>query len=205
MYTVSPAKALLLIAACTLTACKSDDDGSGTSYTDISDQLDQLTDATEDDVALETADIPTVGTASYTGMLALVDTSETGVLVGQANIDVAFASDSVTGTVNDFIYAEDVSDQSQELPSVDGTLTFENGFIDRTATSSDPQILTELTGTLNAPVDMFGIDANTDIDLQSDFEGVFGEESVSGYVSGTIEPASGATVDVGGVILTVEE
>ncbi|PRY75447.1 hypothetical protein CLV80_11234 [Yoonia maritima] len=205
MHIVSPAKAFLLIAVSTLSACEFGDDGSGTSYSDISAEVDRLTEVTENDVVLETADIPTMGTASYLGVLALVDTSNTRALMGQTQIDVAFETDSVTGTVNDFVYAEDVSDQSKELPSVDGTLTFENGFIDRTATSSDPQILTELTGTLNAPVDMFGIDANTDIDLQSDFEGVFGEESVSGYVSGTIEPASGATVDVGGVILTVEE
>lgn len=156
---------------------------------------------------IETDAIPTSGTASYAGILSFSRDAgpDTEGLVGQVDMTVGFTgAGSVDGTVSDFVYGADSSaDPSTILPEVDGVLTFENGSINRMAGPDDAQFGAEFTGTLNAPVEMFGIAAGTDVAVDGGFGGFFYEGAIAGEVGGTMTPDGGAAIEIDGSILAV--
>lgn len=159
----------------------------------------------DNDTFVATADIPPSGESSYSGSILMYDAPKTGLLYGRSRINVKFSSDMVTGSFNDFVYAENISDDSLTLPTVSGSLTLANGTIDRTASSQDAQLVGDLSGTLTPSSEMFNIPAGTKIDVASDFKGGLKEDSMVGFTSGTMLPSSGTSVDVAGVIIAVED
>lgn len=157
---------------------------------------------------IETADIPTTGTVNYVGLMlvGLGAGPGTQALAGQLDMTVGFTGDgSVDGTVSDFVYAEDgEADPSTILPRVDGVLTFENGDIDRTAGPDAAQFGADFSGTLNAPVEMFGIAADTDVAVNGAFGGFFYEGGIAAELGGDITPDGGAAIEIDGGLLAVE-
>ena len=123
--------------------------------------------------ASASADIPTTGTASYSGYMG-VDVGYNEV-IGDLSMSVDFASDSVSGSARNFISASNIA--------YTGDLTLTGGFIDRTADTAlgDPHLLADVDGTLTSD----GIASTVDAQLRGTFQGP-GRDIVSGYVSGTV-------------------
>ena len=194
-----PASLLLILAG--LTGCSSSE--SGMSYSDISSQAQNIAAIIDNDTPIATADIPTSGSSQYSGVILFVDQAETGVLFGQTNIDVSFGTNTVTGQVGDFVYAEQVTDEDADLPTVGGQLTLNDGIIDRTAVSGDAQIVGELNGTLTPSTEMFGISSGTTTSIATSFEAVLLEDSLLGLADGSASGGS-TSVEIAGILVAEE-
>lgn len=145
------------------------------------------------------AAIPDSGSATYDGQLAFgAETAEfDGRLIGQMEMTVGFAGDgSVSGTVDEFVYVNfDGLDVDAILPTVDGTLTFENGSINRVDQDIDDQLFADLNGTLVSSVDAFGIAAGTDLVVDGNILGTFGSNYVTGFTDGSITAEGGTVIE----------
>ncbi|MEM9971528.1 MAG: hypothetical protein AAF762_10575 [Pseudomonadota bacterium] len=119
-------------------------------------------------------DIPTTGTARYEGYLG-IDTGYSNV-IGDLDVEVDFAADTVSGRATDFVSASDID--------YGGSLDITGGFIDRSADTAlgDPHVIADVDGTLSSD----GIMSEVDGQLRTTFYGP-GREVLSGYVSGTVE------------------
>ncbi|KJZ17889.1 hypothetical protein TW80_16785 [Loktanella sp. S4079] len=173
------------------------------SYADISSQAQNIAAIIDNDTPIATADIPTSGSSRYSGVILFVDQAETGVLFGQTNIDVSFGTNTATGQVGDFVYAEQVTDEDADLPTVRGQLTLDDGIIDRTAGSGDAQIVGELNGTLTPSTEMFGINSGTTTSIATSFEAVLLEDSLLGLADGSATGGS-TSVDIAGILVAEE-
>lgn len=158
------------VALCVLVgACSSDDQSFGAFEAGARGTLDQ---ASELGASLS-SEIPDTGSASYFGYAGF----NTGVndVIGEVNMSVDFANDSVSGNATNFVSASDIT--------YSGSLEFTGGFIDRSADTSlgDPHLLADVDGTLESD----GLASVVDGQLRGTFNGP-GREVMSGYLSGTI-------------------
>ena len=148
------------------------------------------------------SDIPTSGTATYNGFIALGTASIGGSQVGRMEMTVGFAgAGTITGQATDFgdsLFepADDeqaLLDGSSIVSDIPGTLTISNGEIDRNATGEFEQITAELKGDLdfsygNGDPDLAAFAGTLGLSLVDDPEegpivvgGVFGEYSGSQF------------------------
>ena len=191
-----------------MSACSSDG-GSNTTVAEAAEQLVTLGDELSSYDDLETSDIPTTGSANYQGAALFTDIDGDDALFGQVDISVSFLGNGdVDGSIDDFVYINDIEDAADNNPdrlghNVNGVLTFTNGEIDRTAATDDVQLWADLSGNLNAPVDMFG--AGTDVAVDTEFGAEFLEGGLVGEAFGTMKPSEGTLVYIGGIILATEQ
>ncbi len=133
------------------------------------------------------ATLPLSGSARYEGVLRLDSETAAGnvLLDGALVLDVAFASDSLSGSAGDFI--------SQGEVPYGGTLTIANGVIDRLAdTSAGYTFLADLTGALTGE----GETLNYAITLNGDFLGLQAG-AVVGVLQGQVVHAAGSGLVLG--------
>lgn len=212
-YILSPALpllAILTLAACGGGSSGGDGDGSspeGTTLRDVIAQDQMLEDALDVATFTDPADIPDTGSATYVGLMSFGadEGVQEGSLDGQMTLNVGFAGGGdISGSVTDFVFIGEIDpdnlDLDAALPTVDGTLTFENGSIDPDAID---QIQGEMNGTLVSSVDTWGVAAGTELNVAGIIEGEFLDgagsgsvDIVDGFTSGTITPDGGAAIDI---------
>ncbi len=133
------------------------------------------------------ATLPLSGSARYDGVLRLDSETAAGnvLLDGALQLDVAFASDSLSGSAGNFV--------SQAEVPYDGILTIANGVIDRLAdTSTSYTILADLSGALTGG----GETLNYAITLNGDFLGLQAG-AVIGVLQGQVVHAAGSGLVLG--------
>ena len=142
MTRLSPLPLVLLLAACS----SGSDDPSG--YADILADAKDLHEAVEAAPGYDPALIPTTGTATYEGYVALdlpVLPDSESVVVGELDLDVDFGSDKpFTGKATDFQGAGN----ERYTGSLDVGPT---GFIDRSPADDDPSLVFTMVGELVRP------------------------------------------------------
>ncbi|WP_394182239.1 hypothetical protein [Yoonia maritima] len=210
MPTYSPSKNLPVLALILTAACGSDSGGrSNTTVGDVANQFASLGNELAGSNYVETSDIPTTGAANYQGAALFTNSDGDDGLVGQVDMTVGFLGGGrVDGSIDDFVYINDIVDAANNNPdslghNVNGVLTFTNGEIDRTAATGDVQLWADLSGDLNASVDMFG--AGTHVAVDAVFGATFLEGGLEGEVFGTITPSGGTPEVIGGVVLATEQ
>lgn len=204
---------LSLLAVLTLAACGgggggSDDNGpgpsaEGTTLRDIIRRDQALEEALDNATFTDPTDIPDAGSATYVGAISFgIDDSS---MEGDMTLNVGFAGDgNISGSATNFVFLDEIDpdnlDLDAPLPTVDGTLTFENGTIDPNAFD---QLQGQMNGTLVSSVDTWGIAAGTDLNVAGIIEGEFLDgagdgpvDVIDGFTTGTITPEGGTTADI---------
>ncbi len=167
-------------------------------FLDLQDQTLSIRDEIDDLSETPYTDLPVSGGAQYVGTAVIsLDTPTTSELVGDASIQVNFATDRVTGGMDGFHGMVD----GGPVEAYDGTIVLSNGviavrdsgYIDAqangtlTSDSHDINVGAELTGTFlgdtsGSLVPPAGIDLNSDADsdFQLDFADVGGSMEIIG-------------------------
>ncbi|SMY10379.1 hypothetical protein LOM8899_04555 [Flavimaricola marinus] len=101
--------------------------GASITFADYNTLGDRLVDSVAPDGIMSSQGLSTSGSASYRGVLSVITSidSETTQIIGQASLGVNFSTDSISGSVDNFL-----SDTDQQYQ---GQLSLEQGNIDRTA------------------------------------------------------------------------
>lgn len=122
-----------------LTACGA----SQASYDDLLDSLEDRTDRNEDIAGTPSGNIPTSGSADYSGegVYTVTALGQETSFISEAEVSVSFRSDTVTGELSNF-YDEDAESYS-------GTVSVESGGLDRTG--QEVLAVSELEGSLRGP------------------------------------------------------
>ncbi len=174
-------------------------------------------------------DIPTSGTASYTGVgLVSVHDGEPDnfgdiIFFGSTTIEADFADGgNITGEMTDFHFADisdGVPDDDYVMPAVDGSLTINNSeFYDMVSDSgaeSDryiaeladvPGFTADVTGTLTIPSDVVMADTDLAIDIDTQLFAGFTATGIFGQGLGGAEDSNGNTErDSSVTIIAVED
>ena len=154
--------------------------------------------------------VPTSGNATYIGDMVI--TQSTGgngeFLNGLATLNVNFeGAGGVTGSATDFVYASGSEAADAPLSTVAGTLTIENGALDRSGADSTQQMTADITGTLTWPdtIDIFGIEDGSTVDIDADLTGQFFQDLLSVTGSGTADqdPGLDPTADISVSIIAI--
>ncbi len=131
--------------------------------------------------------LPTAGSANYLGMMELTALlpDRQADLRGEMSLDVAFADDTISGSVYDMVIEEDDGITSVVTPA-SGTLAIANGTIDRTVDiSTDYAFEADVFGTISADGDSAEVDATM-------FGNFFEDQTyVRGDVFGTVTNVDG--------------
>lgn len=95
--------------------------------------------------------VPTSGNATYIGDMVITQTTGGNgeFLNGLATLNVVFdGAGTVSGSATDFVYASGSEASDAPLSTVAGTLTIENGALDRSGADPTLQMTADITGTL---------------------------------------------------------
>ena len=167
--------ALIIVAGCS-------GGGGDRSFADAEREAIELAATLEDLEISSVAQLPTSGSAAYEGMIGVAVPGYA--VLGDLNVNVNFASESITGNAGNFIDSDD--------ERISGSLAIDNGSFIRNA---DP--LTEFQFTADIGGALSDSDGNYLVDgqLLGDFLGQ-NQEGMSGLVVGTISSPTLGTASI---------
>ncbi len=176
-------KSVFLLSAFVIAGCEeSSSAGIDTSYDDLVDQFVALGDTVDALETLDPTEVPTVGSASYSGVLVFEgpdDGLDTNFLAGDMSMTADFANSEVSGSAGNFVNADD--------EEYSGSLTVSNGTIFNDVVLEDFYTYSaDIAGSLS------GADNEVDVDgeLGGDF---FGDDAeyAGGVIEGTLDVNDG--------------
>ena len=172
--------------------------------------------ATIGEYELDGQDIPTSGTASYSGLIALhgdsvdvgADGSRPNAIVGDLKISIGFSGDgSAAGTIDNFYYVHSSVPLTENVtvPAVEGALAITDGIVVREDsylyTGNDSQLIANVEGEIDFP-DNFSAETSGGVNSVGGLlYGKFYENGIDGKFAGSISGNSELT----GVYVAVAE
>lgn len=150
--------------------------GDGPSFSALSAEAMSLMEQSEDSTATPVADMPTSGSASYSGVAGFAEGRNAGtddvVIMSELSMEADFASGEVTGEMGNF--------RDDENNALSGSMEIQNGEISGN----------ELSGNVDGEVTYGGTVGTVDLDMRGEFSGEEGS-LLGGSMSGPAYNQSG--------------